>query len=155
MNSQPSAKLFTDGSCIGNPGPGGWGVLLKIGFEEKELSGFDPQTTNNRMELFAVIRGVETLPQGMHLTISTDSRYVKDGMTQWIHRWQKNGWRTTAKEPVKNVDLWTRLVEVLKTHEVSWVWIKGHDGHPENERADRLAQKAARQGMASEKPNSY
>ncbi|MGL6188345.1 MAG: ribonuclease H family protein, partial [Holosporales bacterium] len=87
MNNQPSAKLFTDGSCIGNPGPGGWGVLLKIGLEEKELSGFDPQTTNNRMELLAVIRGVETLPQGMHLTISTDSRYVKDGMTQWIHRW--------------------------------------------------------------------
>lgn len=141
-NSFESVELFTDGACQGNPGPGGWGALLRMGTVERELSGFDPQTTNNRMELLAVIQGVGALTKPVRLTIYTDSRYVKDGMTEWIHRWKANGWRTAAKAPVKNVDLWQLLTEALAPHTVSWVWVKGHAGHPENERVDALARQA-------------
>jgi len=141
-NSFESVELFTDGACQGNPGPGGWGALLRMGTVERELSGFDHQTTNNRMELLAVIQGVGALTKPVRLTIYTDSRYVKDGMTEWIHRWKANGWRTAAKAPVKNVDLWQLLMEALAPHTVSWVWVKGHAGHPENERVDALARQA-------------
>lgn len=151
MSELPSVHLFTDGACSGNPGPGGWGALLRCGKTERELSGFEAETTNNRMELLAVIRGVEALNRPAHLTIHTDSRYVKDGMTQWVLRWQKNGWRTASREPVKNKDLWQRLMEVLEPHHVSWKWVKGHNGHPENERADCLAREAI-QGMIQKRP---
>ncbi len=131
--------LFTDGACRGNPGPGGWGVLLRYGGVERELSGADPATTNNRMELMAVIRGLEALKRPCRVRVTTDSQYVRNGITEWILRWRRNGWRTTDRQPVKNADLWRRLDEVAAGHEVEWHWVKGHAGHPENERADRLA----------------
>ncbi|SOH95067.1 ribonuclease HI [Monaibacterium marinum] len=135
---------YTDGACSGNPGPGGWGVLLqaKDGAEivkERELSGGDPQTTNNRMELMAAISALETLGRPAAVTVVTDSSYVKDGLTKWIHGWKRNGWKTAAKKPVKNEELWKRLDEAQQRHQVSWEWVKGHAGHPENERADELA----------------
>ena len=132
-------ELFTDGACQGNPGPGGWGVLLRYGGVEKELSGAEPATTNNRMELTAVIRGLEALKRPCRVLVTTDSQYVRNGITDWIRRWRRNGWRTADRQPVKNSDLWRRLDEVAASHEVEWHWVKGHAGHPENERADRLA----------------
>ena len=132
-------ELFTDGACQGNPGPGGWGVLLRYGGIEKELSGAEPATTNNRMELTAVIRGLEALKRPCRVLVTTDSQYVRNGITDWIRRWRRNGWRTADRQPVKNSDLWRRLDEVAAGHEVEWHWVKGHAGHPENERADRLA----------------
>lgn len=132
-------ELFTDGACQGNPGPGGWGVLLRYGSVERELSGGEAATTNNRMELTAVIRGLEALKRPCRVHVTTDSQYVRNGITDWIRRWRRNGWRTADRKPVKNSDLWQRLDELAAGHEVEWHWVKGHAGHPENERADRLA----------------
>ena len=136
-------EIFTDGACKGNPGPGGWGVLLRMGRHEKELSGGEPATTNNRMEMTAVIRALDALIEPCEVTIHSDSRYVIDGMTQWIHGWQKKGWVNSSKKPVRNADLWHELIEAARRHKVTWHWVKGHDGHVENERADRLASAAA------------
>jgi ribonuclease HI len=132
-------EVFTDGACRGNPGPGGWGVILRYGDREKELFGGEAATTNNRMELMAVIRGLEALNRGCRVRIVTDSQYVRNGMTQWIHNWKRNGWRTAARKPVKNAELWQRLDGLVQRHEVEWEWVRGHSGHPENERADVLA----------------
>ena len=143
MPTLPVVSLFSDGACLGNPGPGGWACLLRAAHGEKELSGGESLTTNNRMELMAIIQGAEALKSPAELTITTDSQYVKNGMTQWIHRWRENGWRTASKSPVKNVDLWQRLEKALAIHKVTWLWVKGHSGHPENERVDRLASQAA------------
>ncbi|MBA4209312.1 MAG: ribonuclease HI [Parvibaculum sp.] len=139
-----AVDLYTDGACSGNPGPGGWGVLMLYKGNEKELCGGEPATTNNRMELMAAIQGLETLKRGVKVRIHTDSTYVKDGITKWIHGWKKNGWKTAAKKPVKNAELWQRLELAIERHDVSWHWVKGHSDHPENDRADALA----RQGMA-------
>ena len=144
---------YTDGACSGNPGPGGWGVLMiareggRI-VKERALQGGEAHTTNNRMELLAAISALEALSRGAAITVVTDSAYVKNGVSQWIHGWKRNGWRTADKKPVRNVDLWHRLDAAQARHEVSWQWIKGHAGHPENERADELA----RAGMAPFKP---
>ena len=134
-------EIFTDGACSGNPGPGGWGAILRAGEHEKEMWGGDSETTNNRMELMAAIMALEALKGPTTIDLHTDSTYVKDGITKWIHKWQRNGWKTAAKKPVKNVDLWQRLQEAMARHEISWHWVKGHDGHPENERADELARR--------------
>jgi ribonuclease HI len=131
--------MYSDGACQGNPGPGGWGVLLRFRGNEKELSGGEPATTNNRMELTAVIRGFEALTRPCRVVVTTDSQYVRNGITDWIQRWRRNGWRTADRKPVKNSDLWQRLDDLVGAHEVEWHWVKGHAGHPENERADRLA----------------
>lgn len=149
----PEIIAFTDGACSGNPGPGGWGVLLLARdghtvVKSRDLSGGEAETTNNRMELLAAINALEALERPSSLTIVTDSAYVKNGVTTWIHGWKRNGWRTAAKKPVKNVDLWQRLEEATGRHTVKWEWVKGHAGHPENERADELA----RAGMAPFKP---
>jgi ribonuclease HI len=138
-----SVQLFTDGSCLGNPGPGGYGALLIYNDSKKELSQGYKKTTNNRMELLAVIKGLEALKSPCTLDITTDSNYVKDGITKWIINWKKNGWKTAAKQPVKNVDLWKALDEQVKEHKISWHWVKGHSGHPENELVDDLAREAA------------
>jgi ribonuclease HI len=137
-------EIFTDGACSGNPGPGGWGALLRYKSAERELSGGEPATTNNRMEMMAAIAALEALkrPSTVHLT--TDSAYLRDGITKWIHGWKRNGWRTAEKKPVKNVDLWRRLEAAMSHHDVAWHWVKGHAGHPENERADALARAAIR-----------
>jgi len=132
-------ELFTDGACKGNPGPGGWGAVLRFGDHEKELFGGEAATTNNRMELTAVIEGLRALSRRCAVDITTDSQYVKNGITQWIHNWKRNGWRTAAKKPVKNDDLWRLLDEAVGKHDVHWHWVKGHSGHTENERADALA----------------
>ena len=132
-------EAFTDGACRGNPGPGGWGVLLRFGGHEKELSGGEAHTTNNRMELGAAIEALKALSQACHVTLTTDSTYVRDGITQWVSKWKANGWKTAAKKPVKNQDLWIALDEQYQRHTVDWQWVKGHAGHPENERADQLA----------------
>lgn len=134
-------ELYTDGACRGNPGPGGWGVLLRFKGVEKELYGGEAHTTNNRMELMAVIEGLKALTRTCQVTITTDSQYVKNGMTQWIHNWKRNGWKTAGKKPVKNADLWQELDNQIAKHSVEWSWVKGHSGHPENERADALANK--------------
>ena len=131
--------IFTDGACSGNPGPGGWGALLRWRGHEKELFGGEPETTNNRMELMAAIQALEALGRKVPVRLHTDSRYVRDGITGWIHNWKRNGWKTAAKKPVKNEDLWRRLDELMASNEVEWHWVKGHAGHPENERADELA----------------
>jgi ribonuclease HI len=131
--------IFTDGACSGNPGPGGWGALLQCDGVEKELYGGDVLTTNNRMEMLAAIKAIEELKGPTEVRLHTDSTYLKDGITKWIKNWKKNGWRTAAKKPVKNADLWQQLEEVLKQHKVEWHWVKGHSGHAENERADELA----------------
>ena len=135
--------IYTDGACSGNPGPGGWGALLQFGEHERELKGGERNTTNNRMELTAAIAALETLKRTCKIHLHTDSIYLRDGMTSWIHSWKRNGWRTTAKKPVKNVDLWQRLDEVIQSHDIEWHWIKGHAGDPGNEAADALA----RQGL--------
>ena len=132
-------EMFTDGACRGNPGPGGWGVVLRYGQHEKELYGGEPQTTNNRMELLAAIHGLESLTRSCSVSVTTDSNYVRHGITEWLPNWKKRGWKTAAKKPVKNADLWKRLDAAAGQHEVSWHWVKGHSGHPENERADQLA----------------
>ena len=134
-------EIFTDGACSGNPGPGGWGVVLRWRTHEKELYGGEPDTTNNRMELTAAIRGLAALKRGSRADLYTDSKYVKDGITAWISRWKSNGWKTSARKPVKNADLWRLLDDALQRHEVDWHWIKSHAGHPENERADALARR--------------
>jgi ribonuclease HI len=131
--------IYTDGACKGNPGPGGWGVLLRFGAHEKELWGGEADTTNNRMELTAVIRALASLKRPVCARVHTDSRYVQQGISEWIHGWKKNGWKTAAKAPVKNVDLWRQLDELVARHQLQWIWVKGHAGHPENERADVLA----------------
>ena len=149
MNADKTSKagrvvIHTDGACSGNPGPGGWGVLLEYGDHEKELCGGEPKTTNNRMELRAAIEALIALKRSCPADLYTDSQYVRQGITGWIHKWKRNGWRTAAKKPVKNADLWMALDEELQRHDVKWHWIKGHAGHDGNERADALA----RQGMA-------
>ena len=138
-------QIFTDGACKGNPGPGGWGAVIRAGGREKELSGGEALTTNNRMELMAAIASLRALTRPCTVTLSTDSVYVRDGITKWIHGWQRNGWRTADKKPVKNADLWQDLLEATGPHRIDWQWVKGHAGHPENERADKLACDAAGQ----------
>lgn len=138
-----TVDVFTDGACLGNPGQGGWGAILRWRGIEKELSGHEPNTTNNRMELMAAIAALEALRRPTAVRIFTDSSYVRNGMTAWLDRWKHNGWRTADRKPVKNADLWLRLDEVAAHHRVTWHWIRGHAGHPENERADRLARAAA------------
>ena len=135
--------IATDGACKGNPGPGGWGAVIRSGAHEKELAGGENPTTNNRMELMAAIRALEALKRPCRVTLMTDSRYVMDGLTKWIKGWQKNGWKTAAKQPVKNADLWQELLDATAPHRITWEWVKGHAGHPDNERADRLASDAA------------
>jgi ribonuclease HI len=134
-----TVEIFTDGACRGNPGPGGWAAILRRGAQEKELSGYDPDTTNNRMELLGAIEGLKALKERCQVTLYTDSMYVKDGISTWIHGWKKNGWRRADKAPVKNVDLWQQLDALVSQHEVVWKWVRGHSGHPENERVDVLA----------------
>jgi ribonuclease HI len=151
--SMAELYAYTDGACSGNPGPGGWGVLMRAVegetiLKERELKGGEALTTNNRMELLAAIHALEALSKPSAITIVTDSAYVKNGITGWMHGWKRNGWKTAAKQPVKNVELWQRLDEAQKRHDVTWEWVKGHAGHPENERADELA----RAGMAPFKP---
>jgi ribonuclease HI len=135
--------VFTDGACLGNPGPGGWGVILRWRGIEKELSGGVAETTNNRMELTAAIEGFAALKRGVPVRVTTDSTYLRDGVTRWLPRWQQNGWRTADRKPVKNADLWQRLGALIADHRVEWLWVRGHSGHAENERADRLARIAA------------
>jgi ribonuclease HI len=138
-----NVKIFTDGACSGNPGAGGWGAILRAGNRERELAGGEAATTNNRMELMAAIAALEALKRPAVVTLYTDSIYLKDGITRWLPQWKKRGWRTADKKPVKNVDLWQRLEAAASAHRIDWQWVKGHDGHAENERADQLA----REGM--------
>ena len=151
MNTKSDIVIFTDGGCQGNPGPGGWGALLQAGSAEKELWGGENDTTNNRMELTAVIRALEALKRRVSVQIHTDSQYVQKGISQWIHNWKKNGWRTADKSPVKNADLWQRLDMLSAKHDITWIWVKGHAGHPENERADRLANRGIDELLAEKK----
>jgi len=137
--SETAVEIFTDGACRGNPGPGGWGVLLRYQGNEKTLWGGEASTTNNRMELMAAIEGLKSLSRPCQVVLTTDSQYVRKGITEWIFNWKKNNWRTAAKKPVKNADLWRELDELVARHEVTWEWVKGHSGHPENELADELA----------------
>jgi len=139
-----TVEVFTDGACKGNPGKGGWGVLLRAGGTEKELSGSEALTTNNRMEMTAVLRALEALREPCAVRLHTDSRYVIDGMTKWMFGWVKKGWKTADNKPVKNEDLWRALVAAARPHKVEWIWVKGHDGHVENERVDKLASDAAK-----------
>lgn len=141
-----NVEIFTDGACSGNPGPGGWGAILRMGEHEKLLSGSEAQSTNNRMELMAVIQALEALKQPCHVTITTDSQYVMKGMTEWLPGWKRKNWRTAARKPVKNAELWQRLDAAQATHKVDWQWVRGHSGHPENERADQLAVAARDKG---------
>jgi ribonuclease HI len=134
--------IFSDGACSGNPGPGGWGAILRYRGHERELSGFEPGTTNNRMELTAAIMALEALTRPCRVRVHTDSRYLRDGITTWIHDWKRRNWRTADRRPVKNLDLWQRLAAVLEPHRVAFIWVRGHAGHPENERADALARAA-------------
>lgn len=143
-DSNADYVVYTDGACSGNPGPGGWGVLIKHDGEDRELAGGDGETTNNRMELIGAIRALEETPVGPKIELHTDSKYVMQGITEWITNWKKRGWKTAAKKPVKNAELWRQLDELNSQHNISWHWVKGHAGHPGNERADELA----RQGMA-------
>lgn len=137
-----TVEIFTDGACSGNPGPGGWGAILRYGNVEKELCGGEQATTNNRMEMMAAITALESLKRPTSVRLYTDSQYVMNGITTWIHNWKRSGWKTSDKKPVKNVDLWQRLDAALKAHKVDWVWVRGHNGHIENERADALARSA-------------
>ena len=142
MADENIIELFSDGACKGNPGLGGWGVLIKNSKTLNELKGSQQQTTNNRMELIAVIEGLKSIKKHSHIQITTDSMYVKNGINQWINNWKKNGWRTAAKKPVKNKDLWQELDELVQKYSIKWLWVKGHSGHPGNERADQLANEA-------------
>jgi ribonuclease HI len=148
MASTPEVEIFTDGACRGNPGPGGWGAILRYGEVEKELSGGEKQTTNNRMELMAAITGLEALKRPCRVRVYTDSQYVRGGITQWLPGWKARNWRTADKKPVKNVDLWQRLDAAALPHRIEWIWVKGHAGHPENERADALARAAVPSSIA-------
>ena len=141
MSDEKVVELFTDGACKGNPGPGGWGVFMRYEGHEKELFGGELETTNNRMELMAAIMGLESLSRSCQVTLTTDSKYVLQGITEWIDGWKKKGWKNAAKKPVKNADLWKRLDLARVNHQINWVWVKGHSGHDENERADELANK--------------
>ena len=138
---QEEVDIYTDGACSGNPGPGGWGAILRSGTHEKEIWGGEPATTNNRMELLAVIRALNTLKRSVNVRVHTDSQYVQKGISEWIHGWKARGWKTAAKEPVKNADLWRALDEARERHQVKWLWVRGHSGHAENERADELARR--------------
>ncbi len=142
-------EIFTDGACLSNPGPGGWGAILRSGRREKEIHGGEPATTNNRMELMAAIRGLESLTRPSAVHIYTDSQYLRRGITEWLPAWKRNGWKTSQKKPVKNVHLWTRLDAAAQGHDVQWFWVKGHAGHPENERADQLACLGAEEAAAA------
>ena len=148
MTQDKTVSLYTDGACKGNPGKGGWGVLMRYGSHEKELFGGEAHTTNNRMELTAIIQGLAALKRPCAVVIYTDSQYVKNGMEQWIHGWTKHGWKTASKQPVKNEDLWQQLDRLAAQHQIQWQWVRGHAGHTENERADALAN----QGVASVEP---
>ena len=148
MTQDKTVSLYTDGACKGNPGKGGWGVLMRYGNHEKELFGGEAHTTNNRMELTAIIQGLAALKRPCAVVIYTDSQYVKNGMEKWIHGWKKNGWKTASKQPVKNEDLWQQLDRLAAQHQIQWQWVRGHAGHAENERADALAN----QGVASVEP---
>jgi ribonuclease HI len=139
MTAENEVRIFTDGACRGNPGPGGWGVLLQYNGNEKELRGADPQTTNNRMELTAAIMGLEALKRPCKIRLTTDSQYVKHGITEWLKDWKQRGWKTANKKQVRNVDLWQRLDAAVAQHDIQWEWVKGHSGHPENDRVDQLA----------------
>lgn len=143
MTARTRVEIFTDGACKGNPGPGGWGAVIRSGGHEKELSGGEADSTNNRMEMMAAIEALKALKRPCHVILTTDSVYVRDGITKWVHGWQRNGWKTADKKPVKNVELWQELVAAAARHDVEWHWVKGHNGHPENERADALATAAA------------
>mgnify|MGYP001200969617 CR=1 FL=1 len=144
QQGKPQIEIYTDGACSGNPGPGGWGAILMSGSHRKELCGGEAETTNNRMELFAAIAALEQLKKPSLVDLHTDSAYLRNGITQWIHGWKRNGWRTADKKPVKNAELWQRLEAAARRHDMTWHWVKGHAGHPQNERADELA----REGMA-------
>lgn len=141
-------EIYTDGACSGNPGPGGYGAILTYKGHTKEISGWSSHTTNNRMELLAAIRALEALKRPCEVNLNVDSQYLRQGITQWIEKWQRNGWRTSSKKPVKNVDLWKRLLEITKVHHVHWHWVRGHAGDPMNERADALARDAIKKGQA-------
>ncbi|OOG28707.1 ribonuclease HI [Thioalkalivibrio denitrificans] len=141
-------EIFTDGACRGNPGPGGWGAVLRYKGRERTLKGAEPETTNNRMELTAAIVALETLKRPCAVVLTTDSQYVKQGVTQWIHQWKRRGWRTADRKPVKNQDLWERLDAAAARHDIQWFWVRGHTGHPENELADRLANEAIDEMLA-------
>ncbi len=136
--------IFTDGACAGNPGPGGWGAIVIAGDRRREMSGYEPATTNNRMEMMAAVQALRTLPPESSVALHTDSQYLKNGMQSWLARWKKNGWRTADRKPVKNDDLWRTLDALAAAHRISWHWVRGHDGHPENERCDELANEAIR-----------
>ena len=139
MADLPAVEIFTDGACRGNPGPGGWAALIRSGDREKEISGGESLTTNNRMELAAAIEALNALKRACRVELHTDSNYVRDGITKWIHSWQRNGWRTADKKPVKNAELWQQLLDAAARHQVNWHWVKGHSGHIENDRVDALA----------------
>lgn len=145
LRQMKRVEIFTDGACKGNPGPGGWGVLLRMGRHAKEMSGSEAHTTNNRMELTAAIKGLEALIEPCSVELYSDSRYVLDGMTKWVDGWKRRGWVNASKKPVMNADLWHELIEAAARHEVTWHWVKGHNGHPENELVDQLASRAAEQ----------
>lgn len=145
-----TVEIFTDGSCLGNPGPGGYGALLRYQDKTKELSGGYRLTTNNRMEMMAAIMALKTLKHSCNVVLTTDSQYVRQGVTSWLKGWKRNGWKTSAKQPVKNIDLWQSLDQQIQRHEIDWKWVKGHAGHPENERCDALARNAAEQGPHQE-----
>jgi len=139
--------IYTDGACLGNPGPGGWAALLIGSAGQREITGFERETTNNRMELTAAIEALRALPEASEVELHTDSQYLRNGMSDWLPRWKRNGWRTSDRKPVKNADLWRALDELAATHRVRWHWVRGHDGHPENERCDVLANEAIRRGL--------
>jgi len=140
--------IYTDGACLGNPGPGGWAAVILAADGRREIAGFEPATTNNRMELRAALEGLRALPAGVEVDLHTDSQYVRNGMNEWLARWKRNGWRTADRKPVKNDDLWRALDEAAAAHHVRWHWVRGHDGDPENERCDELANEAIRQGLS-------
>jgi ribonuclease HI len=149
MVELPKVEIFTDGACRGNPGPGGWAALIRMGARERELSGGESLTTNNRMELLAAIEALKALKRPCRVQLTTDSNYVRDGITKWIHGWRRNGWRTADRKPVKNADLWQALLDAAEPHRIEWHWVKGHSGHAENDRVDELACAAADAQKAS------
>jgi ribonuclease HI len=148
MSETKIVDIYTDGACSGNPGPGGWGAILRWGDVEKEMCGGEPGTTNNRMELLAAIVALETLKRPVKVRLHTDSQYLRDGITKWIHGWKAKGWQTADRKPVKNVDLWQRLDEAARRHDIEFHWVRGHAGHPENERADALARRGLKERVA-------